>query len=132
MLDFSDEIHNKDYEGFTFEDPKSKHTVRSRLAKKTATKPGYFVSFWEKDSHNKNQAYAYEDSPDIIAINILDDQHQGVFLFPKDVLLHHKILRSHESKGKMGIRVYPPSCKNLNKTAQHTQAWQQNYYKEKR
>ena len=132
ITDIKLEDHNADYEGFTFVDQSTGITVRSRLAKKTATKPGYFVSFWEKDKDNKNQAYPYEASPNMIAINIIDGQNEGIFLFPKEVLLQKKILRSDGQNGKMGIRVYPPFCPYLNKTAQKTQAWQQNYYKEKR
>lgn len=54
--------------------------------------------------------------------------HNGLFLFPKSVLLKHKILSGFQSKGKMGIRVYPIWENNLNKTAIKTQKWQLEYF----
>jgi Uncharacterized protein conserved in bacteria len=47
-----------------------------------------------------------------------------MFHFPKSVFLKHKILSGFQSKGKMGIRVYPIWEHNLNKTAIKTQKWQ--------
>ncbi|RIM95907.1 MepB family protein, partial [Staphylococcus shinii] len=46
------EIFNEEYESCTFQT--NKQTFRSRIAKKTPNKRGYFVVFWTKDNANKN------------------------------------------------------------------------------
>ncbi|CBL91488.1 MULTISPECIES: MepB family protein [Leuconostoc] len=122
----SEESQNVLYEGFRFR-LKNK-TFRSRLAKKTPTKKGYFVAFWEKDNHAKNKPFDYESSPDFLIINVIDFKNQGQFIFPKALLAQKKILLSLNSKGKMAIRVYPEWVKELNKTAFQTQQWQLHYF----
>ena len=120
------EKQNQAYEGLTFN--LSDETYRSRLAKKTPNKKGYFVVFWEKDAQNKNQPYAFESAPDQLIVLVLDDKKQGIFLFPKKVLLEQGILTNQTSKGKMGIRVYPTWESELNTSAQRTQKWQAVYF----
>lgn len=120
------ENHNKDYEGILFQI--ENHNYRSRLAKATPHKRGYFVVFWEKDENNKNQPYRFSDSPDKVIISIIDNTMKGQFIFPKSTLLEKGILSSETTKGKMAIRVYPPWEKGLNKTAAQTQKWQQDYF----
>ncbi|MGO2083977.1 MepB family protein [Vagococcus sp.] len=120
------ETQNQEYEGATFN--LSNFTYRSRLAKKTSTKKGYFVVFWEKDSHQKNHPYLFDDSPDKLIITIIDGKNKGQFIFPKQRLLEKGILKTENSKGKMGIRVYPTWEKELNKTANKTQDWQKDYF----
>ncbi|WP_159649960.1 MepB family protein [Erysipelothrix aquatica] len=122
------EAQNADYEGFCFE--ADGVSYRSRFAKKTPKKNGYFVVFWEKNESNTNQAYAYETSPAFLII-IVKDKHQcGYFKIPKDVLFKQGILRSQEKAGKMGIRIYPAWEKELNSSAQKTQKWQAPYFKQ--
>lgn len=121
-----EENHNQEYEGCFF--VSDGHSYRSRLAKKTAKKPGYFVVFWEKDFNNQNKAYSIETAPDFTIVWILDGEHSGYFTFPKASLLKEKILHSPTQKGKMGIRIYPIWCTELNQTAQKTQAWQVAYF----
>lgn len=120
------EEQNKDYEGTYFLIGQS--TFRSRLAKTTPKKKGYFVAFWEKDSMNTNQAFSYEESPDYLIISIIDENKKGQFIFPKDILNQQKILRTESQKGKMAIRVYPSWETNLNSTASKTQKWQTPYF----
>ncbi|WZU01648.1 MepB family protein [Erysipelothrix sp. D19-032] len=128
ISDIELETQNADYEGFCFR--ADGVSYRSRLAKKTPKKNGYFVVFWEKNESNTNQAYAYETSPTFIII-IVKDKHQcGYFKFPKEVLLKQGILRSQEKAGKMGIRIYPTWEKELNSSAQKTQKWQAPYFKQ--
>ena len=120
------EEQNQAYEGLTFE--LNDETYRSRLAKKTPNKKGYFVVFWEKNRQNNNQPYAFESAPNQLIVLVLDDKKQGIFLFPKKVLLEQGILTNQTSKGKMGIRVYPTWESELNTSAQRTQKWQAVYF----
>ncbi|MGX4687580.1 MepB family protein [Vagococcus sp. JNUCC 83] len=120
------ESQNSNYEGIFFYH--QSHSYRSRLAKKTLRKNGYFVSFWKKDIYNKNQPYSFEEAPDNTLIWILDEHKKGFFNFPKDILLKKGILKSHTTKGKMGIRVYPVWETTLNSAATKTQSWQLDYF----
>ena len=121
-----EENQNKEYEGISFSI--GHRTYRSRLAKRTPKKSGYFVAFWKKSTTGKNQAYQYDSSPDKLIISIIDGERKGQFIFPKEILLEKGILRSPTTKGKMGIRVYPSWETSLNKTALNTQNWQQPYF----
>ena len=126
VIHYLEEPQNSEYESFLFSI--NQHTFRNRLAKKTPTKKGYFVVFWEKNNHNKNQAFDFKNSPDFLIVNVIDKEHKGLFLFPKSVLLNQNILRSPQTQGKMAIRVYPSWEKDLNKTAERTQRWQSDYF----
>lgn len=120
------ETQNEDYEGMTF--TISGETFRSRLAKKTPKKKGYFVVFWEKDPQNKNQPYAFLEAPNQLIVIVKDAEKQGCFLFPKEALLQQGILSSDTSKGKMALRVYPIWETDLNASAARTQKWQTKYF----
>lgn len=104
-------------------------TVRFRVAKTTPTKSGQFVAFWEKNKQNENQPFAYETAPDLLAITTFTETgHFGQFIFPKEVLLRQNILKSHTTKGKMAIRVYPAWDQPASKIALKTQRWQLPYF----
>lgn len=119
-------INNIAYEGLCFDILNISY--RSRLAKKTAKKAGYFTVFWEKDKEGKNSPYHFESSPDQLIIVVLDSDRKGKFVFPRDVLLEHGILADDLNKGKMALRVYPDWESDLNATAQKTQSWQIDYF----
>lgn len=121
------EEQNKDYEGAIFHVGKTSY--RSRLAKKTPKKEGYFVVFWKKDSNDNNCPYSYRESPDYVIVSVIDNEKKGLFLFPKCILKEKGILSDQTSKGKMAIRVYPDWSTNLNENALKTQAWQLVYFK---
>lgn len=116
------ERYNEEYEGCYFDLNGKK--IRSRLAKKTPTKTGYFVAFWEKDANDVNQPFDENDPHDYLLINIIDGNKQGQFVFPKEILIKQGILKSEKFKGKMAMRVYPSWETELNKTAVRTQKWQ--------
>ena len=120
------EKQNEDYEGMTF--IINNQSFRSRLAKKTPTKKGYFVVFWEKDENNINTPFLFEESPQETLVFVSDNEKRGVFKFPKEILLKKGILKGDKSKGKMGIRVYPEWESDLNQTATKTQQWQLDYF----
>lgn len=101
---------------------------RSRLAKLTPKKKGYFVAFWEKDTKGINQAYSYENSPEKLIVSVIDNERRGQFIFPKKALLKYGILKSPKQKGKMALRVYPSWVTELNTNAAKTQTWQVEYF----
>jgi len=103
-------------------------SVRFRVAKATPNKLGQFVSFWEKDEESKNQAFSYEKAMDLLVINTFTEHYFGQFIFPKDILLKHNILKTTATKGKMAIRVYPSWEIPTSKQAIITQKWQLPYF----
>lgn len=121
------EKQNEEYEGIVFIDRDTESHIRSRLAKKTPKKEGYFVAFWEK--HNGvNMPFSHADSSDLLIIIVYDQLQSGYFLFPKEVLINRDILSSENKPGKMAMRIYPSWCTNLNKSAANTQKWQTDYF----
>ncbi|AWD68331.1 MULTISPECIES: MepB family protein [Priestia] len=105
--------------------------VRFRVAKTIPNKVGQFVSFWEKDATHKNQAFSYEKATDLLVINTFTSTNRfGQFIFPKEVLLKQKILKTATTKGKMAIRVYPIWDTPTSKQAMETQKWQLEYFVE--
>ena len=121
------EDQNKEYGACTFKLNNKK--IRFRTAKQTPNKQGQFVVFWEEDYDNKNTPYKFDKSPELIIITCTHNQeHFGQFIFPKEVLLKQGILKSNNTKGKMGIRVYPIWDQDLNKQASKSQAWQLEYF----
>lgn len=124
------EEQNSEYEGMVIQLASNNKIVRSRLAKKTPKKDGYFVAFWEKDNLNINQPFSDLDTPEALVILIDGEGKQGIFFIPKEVAVKNRILSNENQKGKMAMRFYPSWCKNLNSTAQKTQSWQLNYFKE--
>lgn len=126
MDDLIQEEQNSEYEGVRFN--LLNQTYRSRLAKSTPKKQGYFVVFWDKDDKDKNQPFSYLSSPDRVIVTVMDNEKVGQFIFPKTVLHKQGILSSEISKGKMAIRVYPSWISNLNPSAAKTQKWQVEYF----
>lgn len=74
--------------------------------------------------------FKYEDFPDTLVINVIDNNHKGQFIFPKDILLKKGIVQSELYNGKMALRVYPDWEQQLNKTALKTQQWQSEYFED--
>ncbi|MGM0220131.1 MepB family protein [Enterococcus sp. AZ126] len=120
------EEQNQEYEGMVIKNFSKK--IRYRIAKKTPKKAGYFVAFWEKDQHFQNQPFSSRNSPDLLAISVIDGNKRGIFILPKQICIDKKILSNGIEKGKMAMRFYPTWCTNLNSTALHTQKWQVNYF----
>ncbi|ECL7819264.1 TPA: MepB family protein [Listeria innocua] len=124
-----EELQNKEYRGMIVKTAKDDTTIRTRLAKKTNKKAGYFVAFWEKDEFGKNCPFNENDSADFLSIVVMDGDLNGLFVFPRECLIEKGILTSEVGIGKMAARFYPSWCQDLNKTAEKTQAWQQVYFK---
>ena len=120
------DTYNSEYEGFCFQ--ADGLSFRSRRAKKTPKKQGYFVAFWEKDTNNKNIPFSFEAFPDKLVISVIDGPLSGQFIIPKSVLREKKILKHKGITGKMALRFYPSWENSLNKTAQAAQKWQCDYF----
>ncbi|PES70002.1 hypothetical protein CN507_09175 [Bacillus cereus] len=52
----------------------------------------------------------------------------GQFIFPKEILLKEKILKTQNQKGKMAMRVYPIWDKPVSNQAKKSQRWQLQYF----
>ena len=128
VKEIQEEIQNSEYGSAVFQ--LNCTSVRFRVAKITPTKIGQFVAFWEKDATNKNQAFSVENAPDLLVINTFshDQQSLGQFVFPKEVLVKHNILKTATTKGKMAMRVYPSWDAPTSKQAIATQKWQLPYF----
>lgn len=124
------EDQNNEYQGMVIQTAKDGRIIRTRLAKKTAKKAGYFAAFWEKNNENNNVAYDKKDATDFLCIAVMDIHLQGLFVFPKQVLVEKGIMSSAGAKGKMAVRFYPGWCQNLNNTARKTQDWQLAFFKD--
>lgn len=68
LINHEFEQWNQEYEAFNFEFSGVK--FKSRLAKKTPKKVGYFVAFWCKNEINKNRPFNFKESKDKLIINI--------------------------------------------------------------
>jgi len=122
-----EETQNSDYGAGLFQ--LNSKSIRFRVAKITPTKIGQFVSIWEKDEVNKNQAFLYENATDLLVINTFHQNGDlGQFVFPKEVLLKQNILKTANTKGKMAIRVYPSWDTPTSKQAIAAQKWQLPYF----
>ena len=77
----SEESQNNEYEGTTlFVGNKS---LRTRLAKKTPTKQGYFVVLWEKDDRGQNKPFDAYNSPELLVVCVIDNQQRESSFFLK-------------------------------------------------
>ncbi|MEC1749611.1 MepB family protein [Bacillus mojavensis] len=122
-----EETQNSDYGAGMFQ--LNSKSVRFRVAKITPNKIGQFVSFWEKDGDDKNQAFSYEKATDLLVINTFTSNNNfGQFVFPKEVLVKQNIFKTSDTKGKMAIRVYPRWENPSSKHAIKTQNWQLEYF----
>lgn len=98
----SEEQQNAEYEGFLCQVNESQQLIRSRLAKKTPKKEGYFVAFWEKNQQNQNEAFDATEAPEMLAIVIADQEKQGLFLLPKECLIQQKNSQNAPTKRQNG------------------------------
>ncbi len=103
--------------------------IRFRTAKITPTKTGQFVTLWKRINQGPIQPFDYTDPIDLFIISVRKDNHFGLFIFPKSVLIAREIV-SAKKEGKRAIRVYPPWDLTASRQAQKTQNWQLDYFLE--
>ncbi|MEH7039195.1 mep operon protein MepB, partial [Bacillus pseudomycoides] len=58
----------------------------------------------------------------------IDDNKLGQFIFPKEILLKEKILKTQSQKGKMAMRIYPIWDNPVSNQAKKSQMWQLQYF----
>lgn len=121
-----EEQQNKDYGGCVARVDTKMHRVR--IAKRTPKKTGQFVAIWEKDSLYCNSAFSSEEAPDFLTIFCIQDEMQGVFVFPREVMEEKGIYRTASKKGKMAFRLYPPWDHPTGLQAVQTQKWQAKFF----
>ena len=65
-----------------------------RIAKKTPTKIGWFVTIWKRGADNIIAPYDASDPIDFVVVAILKNNEVGQFIFPKSILLKKKYILS--------------------------------------
>jgi len=118
----------KDYFGFEYT-YKNKNYVQ-RTAKITPKKMGLFVTLWKRGSDGHSQPYDKSDHYDFVVIICKSKKLNGMFLFPKKILLKRKILSNKNKSidGKRGFRLYPPWDTPRSKQVLSTQKWQLEFF----
>jgi hypothetical protein len=102
--------------------------IKFRIAKKTPTKTGWFVTMWKRNPNGIIAPYESTDQLDLFVINIVDRNRIGQFVFPKLVLVDKNIFSTTEKVGKRAIRVYSPWDEANNTQALRTKKWQCEYF----
>ena len=123
---FTAEPESSEYYAHTFT-LKSKRCL-FRIAKKTPTKTGWFVTLWKRGSDNIIAPYDESDGVDFVVVAIIHDHKVGQFIFPKKILQNKNIFSTDNLSGKRAIRVYSPWDKVNSIQAAKTQSWQQSYF----
>ena len=101
--------------------------VLFRVAKITPTKVGQFVTLWKRP--NKEIApFDEKDGIDSVIVCVIEGDNQGVFIFPKEVLIKQRIFTHNGIEGKRAFRVYPQWVTVESKEALRTQKWQLHYF----
>jgi hypothetical protein len=120
------ETESLEYAACTFELNGLK--IKHRLAKITPTKTGQFVTIWKRNEAGITTPFNDQDEFDLLIISANNADLFGQFIFPKAILVQHKIITKNGIEGKRGIRVYPPWDTVTNKQAEKTQQWQVPYF----
>lgn len=121
------ELESKEYAAYRFNIDSL--CICYRIAKKTPTKTGQFVTLWKRNEKNGAiTPFDTLDAIDLIIISVRKDDYLGQFIFPKAILLEKGIFSTNIKEGKRAMRVYPPWDKTSSKQAQETQKWQINYF----
>ena len=123
---FSPEAESSEYYAHTF--TVQDKNILFRIAKKTPTKTGWFVTIWKRGGDNIIAPYHESDRVDFVVIAVSDHNHVGEWIFPKAVLLEKNILSTKGKEGKRAIRVYAPWDNPTNVQATKTQQWQNQFF----
>ena len=123
---FSPEDESSEYYAHTFTIKDKKGLFR--IAKKTPTKSGWFVTIWKRGSDNIIAPYNESDSIDFVVIAVSDGNNVGEFVFSKTILTKKNIFGANGKEGKRAIRVYAPWDKTTSTQAAKTQKWQGQFF----
>ncbi len=103
------------------------YQIKYRKAKITPKKTGCFVALWKRNTKGKTVPFQASDNFDFYLIEVEENENKGIFVFPKEYLIKHKII-SADTEGKRGFRLYPSWNIVENKQALKTQLWQLTYF----
>lgn len=123
---FSPEDESLDYFAHTFTIKDKKGLFR--IAKKTPTKSGWFVTIWKRGADNIIAPYEESDPIDFVVIAVSNGHNVGEFIFPKTVLTKKNIFSINGKEGKRAIRIYTPWDKTTSAQAAKTQKWQGQFF----
>ncbi|MCL2586774.1 MAG: MepB family protein [Firmicutes bacterium] len=94
-----------------------------RKSKITPKKIGQFVTIYKR-TNGFNMPFDSTDNFDFIVIEVVEGDYRGRFKFGKEVLIKNGVITHGETRGKMGLRLYPPWIKPAAKQAINSQKWQ--------
>lgn len=120
------EVDNADYGAVVSE--VGSGTIRFRVAKRTPTKAGLFVSVWRRAADGSTEPFAVEDSVDLLVITVREGSRFGQFVFTPTALAEHGIVSVEGTGGKRGFRLYPPWSVTESEQARKSQQWQSAYF----
>ena len=120
------EKESKEYSACTFK--LNNFSVKFRQAKITPTKIGQFIRYWKRSVSQETVPFDNSDDFDFLIIATNFGIQVGQFIFPKSVLIEHKIISTPQTEGKRGFRVYPAWDKPDNAQAKKTQLWQLSFF----
>ena len=106
----------------------NKNVVQFRKAKITPKKVGQFVAIWTRADSGETRPYDISDTVEYLVIYVENNSNLGLFIFPGSFLIKSGIFSSETTKGKRGIRVYPPWDQTINRQAKSTQQSQLKYF----
>ncbi len=128
ISDYQQETESTEYKACSYKIDEIK--IIERTAKITPKKIGQFVTCWKRNANGITEPHKYSDDFDFFFIKVKNEERNGVFKLPKEVLIKHGILSTEIKDGKRGFRVYPSWDKPTSKQAIKTQLWQINYFKD--
>lgn len=115
------ENESREYGATTFTVMNKK--IKFRVAKVTSTKVGHFVAIWKRE-YGVTKPHDEHDPYDFFIISVRDENGFGQFIFNKSMLIENKIISTELTKGKRGMRLYPPWVKTSNRQSKKSQEWQ--------
>ncbi len=126
LADLEPDRENGAYGGCSFQ--LDGRTVVSRVAKRTPTKNGLFVTTWRRADDGSTRPLSSLDRLDLLAVSTRDGPEFGQFVFTRQALLDRGILSADGVGGKRGFRVYPPWVGVSSAQARWTQDWQVRFF----
>lgn len=120
------ETESREYDACRFYLNKKK--VCYRTAKITPTKTGQFVTVWKRGAAGLIMPFDEYDAIDLLIVHVGKENHNGQFIFPKDILIQKGIFSSPGKEGKRAFRMYPPWDTPGNRQAEKSQKWQLEFY----
>lgn len=122
------EAESAEYSAYRFEIDDKK--ICYRESKITPTKTGQFVTLWKRNISGTIEPFDFSDPIDFVIVSVRKENHFGLFIFPKPILLEKGIFSTSAKEGKRATRVYSPWDVTTSKQAQKTQEWQLDYFLE--